>query len=304
MMGVLRIAEGKRTSREALTKEWKGLCEIKKDAHIAISADEGDGKTVLGLDFINNNYRGNLWKNIIYSKNPKEFYDKYEEMKNAGLLDEALDILNRINWSNKHLKGLVNKFRGDVRKEKNMTWFYNVQLFRDLHGYWRTHRIRYWIELMPREWFENVNFAFVMKRQRVPFITGKRDTWLLDRIEGEWIKKMDSGAIKGEEYIKMLRKHPFYIGEFKFGNVKPKIYKKYLKYRMEAKETYEKDTDQEKVEHRNRILKDKYQKGILITQLSKSMKKVEIAKILDVKSSSISNYLTDYRKIKQKGLLQ
>lgn len=302
-MGSMKLAEGKRTSKTKLTKEWKGLCSINKDAHIAISADEGDGKTVLGLQFIEKKYNGNLWKNVVYSKNPKEFYDKYEGMKNAVLFDEALDLLNRINWNNKNLKGLVKTFRGDVRKEKKMTWFYNVQLFRDLHGYWRTHRIRYWLELMPREWFKNVNYAFVMKRQRVPFITGKRDTWLLDTIESDWMKRMRGGAIIGEDYIKMLRKHPFYKGEFKFTDLEAKTYKKYMKHRQEAKDTYEKDEDQEKEEYKLKRLKEKYQKGILIQELSKHIKKVDIAKKLDVKSSSLSNYLADYREIKRKKLL-
>lgn len=226
-----------------LVEEWNKLCDIDKDAHAAISADEGDGKTTFGAYIVKKYYDGDLWNNIIYSKNPKEFYDKYGEVGKKSILvfDEALDLLDRINWAKFGLRGLVKKFRGSVRKEKNLVFLYNIQLFRDLHGYWRTHRIRYWLELTPREWFKDTNFCYVMKRQRVPFITGRRDTWLLDDMEKIWMKKMKTGILTGKNYINLLRAHPFYKGEFKFNDLPPNLYNKYLKCRAEAKEKYEKD---------------------------------------------------------------
>ena len=283
-----------------LVGEWKYLCEIKKDAHIAISGDEGDGKTILLIRFIVNQLKGNLWDNMVYSKNPKEFYDKYDSVEEeSGMgFDEGLDLLDRLNWAKEPLKELVKKFRGEIRKEKNLICFYNVQLFRDLHGYWRNHRIRYWIEVTPREWFKDVNMAFVLKRQRVPFITGKRDTWLLDEMEKLWLKKMKLGAIIGKSYMDMLRSHPFRIGEFKYGDVSPKVYKLYLKRRAEAKDIYEHDISYKAIPQR--VLDQKYKTGKLIFKLLDEgiiPKQKDIAELMDTDHAVISRLLKLYHEI-------
>ena len=246
--------------------------------------------TTLGMHIIKKHLDGNLWDNVVYSKNPREFYDKYEGLprKSGMLFDEALDLLDRINWAKFGLRGLVKKFRGSVRKEKNMIFLYNVQLFRDLHGYWRNHRIRYWLEITPREWFHDVNFCYIMKRQRVPFITGKRDCWLLDDSEKQWMKKMKGGVLTGEKYISMLRSHPFYRGEFKFENLPTNMYNEYIKRRIEAKNTYEKDQLFEDIPrrllHREAIISKLVNK----LRLEFEMKQGDIAKDLGITDSRLS----------------
>lgn len=252
----MKNPEAKDFPRSKLVEELKYRCGIEKDGHVAISADEGDGKTTLAAKFVVEEFGGNLWDNIVYSKNPQEFYDKYNALEGSNekkvdvlLFDEALDVLDRLKWYEAKTKDLVAKFRGDVRKEKHMVFLYNVQLFRDLHPFWRNHRIRYWIELAPREWFaDGKNTAYILKRQRVPFITGKRDAWLLDNTESEWLKKMSHGAIKGKEYLDMLRSHPFYQGEFRFGAATDELYMKYHENRIRAKKQYENENLKEEKE--------------------------------------------------------
>jgi len=228
---------------QRLIEKWKRRCEIGKDAHVAISGDEGDGKSSLSCYWIlKRHFKGDLWENVVYTKNPKEFYDKYENLERGGcmVIDEAIEIISRVDWAKLEVKELVKKFAAQVRKEKNAVFVYNIQLFRELHQYWRNHRIRYWIELMPREWFrKGVSGAMVLQRQRVPFITGKKDAWLLDEEEKLWLKRMSKrGALIGKEYFDMLRQHPFYIGEFKFKEPPQRFYKQYHKYRLEAIEAY------------------------------------------------------------------
>lgn len=227
---------------EKLKKKWEYLCSIGKDVHVAISGDEGDGKSTLGAYLIKKVFKLDLWQNMVYTDNPKEFYDKYENAEVAMCFDEALDLFNRLDWAKTDLKELVKKFRRDVRKEKNMIWFYNVQLFRDLHPYWRTHRIRWWLEMTPREWFKDgCNWVFVFSRQRVPFITGRRDVWLLDELEKAWMKSMRHGKIIKHAYVAMLRRHPFYEGEFRMRKRITEVYREYQKRREEAIEEYKKD---------------------------------------------------------------
>jgi len=232
---VRKPAQLNRIKIEDLIAEWQKLCDFEKDAHVAISSDEGDGKSTL-LTQIVKICKGKLSENIVYTPNVKEFYYKYEQMEETKPLgfDEALDLINRLDWHKAEVKDLVKHIRGKVRKEKRAIFVYNVQLFRDLHSYWRNHRIRWWLELTPREWYgKEVNYVYTMQRSRVPFITGKRDAWLLDENEKSWLGYMSSGKIMPEHYLNMLRSHPFYVGEFKFRN-DTDLVAKYKQERLKA----------------------------------------------------------------------
>ncbi len=273
-----------------LAEEWRHLCDIKKDVHVAYSADEGDGKSTKLVSDIKYVLGGDMWKNIIYSKNPKEFYDKYDNMEQGGVMgfDEALDLLDRMDWRN--LNDMVKKFRGEVRKEKNGIFIYNVQLFRDLHSYWRNHRVRYWLEMLPRQWFGNKNIAVILNRQRVPFITGKRDTWMLDSQEKLWMDDMKTSAINVHEYIKKLRLHPFYRGEHKFKALSDHDELMYLKRRAEAKEIYEKDMDADKPNVSKLIAKWKGRFFTLTEELKekKGFKQKDIAEMSRMQEKNFS----------------
>ena len=267
-------------SMDYLKRTWIEICEINKDVHIAISGDEGDGKSTLGAYFIKKVFKLDLWQNVIYTDNIKEFYDKYEDAEVAMCFDEALDLFNRLDWMKTDLRELVKKFRRDVRKEKKMIWFYNVQLFRDLYGYWRHHRIRWWLELTPREWFKNgINWVFVYNRDRIRALTGKRDAWLLDEWEKIWLKSMKYGRVKEDRYLDLLRCNPFYEGEFKSPGRVKELYKEYMKRRQEALEEYKKDEEPEKPSERTKVWKQRAldllrlmyveQEGLTMTELAK-----------------------------------
>lgn len=240
----------RKLSIRRLVREWKGIIANEKDIHVAICGDEGDGKTHLMIQFIQQFPWANIWKNMIYSSNHKEFYDKYEELKLQSVLgfDEGLDFLDRQLWARIETKKLLRFIRGTVRKEKSGVFLYNAQLFRDIHGYWRNHRIRYWIEILKRDWFDNANIAIVMRKGRLPFITGHRDTWLLDDSEKMWLSELSKyGDLSRKQYLNNLRKHPFYIGEFLFKELPGEVKKQYLQYRLVALEKYKLEDPKEKV---------------------------------------------------------
>ncbi len=300
---ILKKVKPIRLKLDDLKYAWDVRVNINKDAHIALSGDEGEGKSTLALQILRA-YKvdKNLWVNVVYTDNPDEFFDKYEQLeeKQPMVLDEALGLINRMKWYDQSVQELVQKFREGVRKEKNPIFIYNVQLFRDLHNYWRNHRIRYWIELMPREWFKgNVNWGFVLKRQRVPFITGKRDAWLLDEVEKEWIKKMQKGEILGKDYMNMLRAHPFYVGEFKFKEVPPTLYKRYLKRREEAIEEYKKKVVDKNITETKKQLELAIKLGKLLHLLNKGVMKekysiTELAQMLKINPQTASKYIKYY----------
>ncbi|UCD07747.1 MAG: hypothetical protein JSW41_02125 [Candidatus Aenigmatarchaeota archaeon] len=224
---------------EDLIGKWIERSQIEKDSHVAISGDEGDGKSHLESQIITKYPGATLKDNIIYTNNPDEFYYKYDNMEVGSCmgLDDALNMIDRVDWHKLEVRDFVKHVRGKVRVEKRATFIYNVQLFRDLHPYWRNHRIRYWIELTPREWFDNMNFAYVLERARVPFITGRRDGWLLDENEKTWLNYMKGGNVIPQHYVNMLQNHPFYIGEFRFKK-NDSILERYKRHRADATEEW------------------------------------------------------------------
>lgn len=261
--------EGQRVTIDSLLRGWKESCKIEKDAHAAISADEGDGKSHL-MGQIILSYGGNLWDNVVYTDNPEEYYDKYNALPSEGFIlgfDEALGLMNRLDWMKLSVKQLVSHIRENVRKEKHGIFLYAIQLFRDLHGYWRNHRIRYWLELPNREWFAGSNAAFVLKRQRVPFITGKRDTWMLDTQEKVWMDLMQRGEVIGNKYISLLREHPFYMGELRFKALSDRHREQMLNNRIRALEEYQREPEtstrvSQLTDQRNKVMKLAKEAGI------------------------------------------
>lgn len=247
------MARIRKLSIKRLIKEWREITQDEKDVHIAVCGDEGDGKSHLTNQFILGFPRSNLMDNVVYSSNHSEFYDKYEKLRIHGPLgiDEGLDFIDRQLWAKLDTKKLVKFVRGTVRKEKFGVFFYNAQLFRDFHGYWRNHRLRYWIEVLNRFWFDGSNVAVVYKKERVPFITGRRDTWLLDASEKSWLKSLSMyGKTDRLTYLKFLRKHPFYYGEFRFNALSDDLKKVYLSNRLEMIDQYtvqEEERDETKI---------------------------------------------------------
>lgn len=265
------------TAIDDLIAEWNEICRIEKDVHAAICAAEGDGKSHLMSQFILR-LGGNLWDNVVYTGNPQEYYDKYDNLPDKYSVlgfDESLDLIDRINWAKTEVKDLVKHVRSRVRKEKQAIFLYAAQLFRDFHGFWRNHRIRYWIELPNREWFDDINMAFVYKNTRLPFLTGRRDVWLLDKLEKEWLDAMKKGAITGNPYLAKLKNHPFYVSDFKFKSLEEFNYNKYLRYRQEAYDTYHIDPTPQGLKDEAKQLKEENAK--LSEMLNEFLSQKEIA---------------------------
>lgn len=234
---------------QPLVDKWQESTAIEKDVHVALCGGEGDGKSQMGYQIIKRFPDTNFWDNVIYTSNPQELMDKYAnlQMRSVMVLDEALNSISRMDWNNPDVKGMVKFFRTVVRKEKQSTWIYLCQLLRDMHGFWRNHRCTWLIEMGVREYYDpTCNSAFVLWRNRVPFLTGKRDVWLLDTQETIWLQKMLSGRLSGEEYANLLRLHPYYFGEMMVGKLPDSQWAEYEKNRKMAYAEYK--PDEEKVE--------------------------------------------------------
>ena len=220
-----------------LVARWQDSTAIEKDNHVALCGGEGDGKSQMGYQLIQEFHEANFWDNVVYTGNPQELTDKYANLQRRSImvLDEALNSISRLDWNNAEVKAMVKFFRTIVRKEKTSTWVYLCQLLRDMHGFWRNHRCTWLIEMGVREFYDpSCNGVFVLQRNRVPFLTGKRDVWLLDSQETIWLERMTKGRLSGEDYANLLRGHPYYFGEMNVGKLPDRIWEQYEKNRRKA----------------------------------------------------------------------
>jgi len=241
-----QYAEPRNTSMVKLLEKWNESTAIEKDVHVIVAGGEGDGKSQTSCKFVQRIPDANLWDNVVYTSNPKELMDKYNNMQKRSVmvLDEALNSISRADWNNADVKAMVKFFRTVVRKEKQSIWFYNTQLLRDMHAFWRNHRCTWLIEMGIREFYDPMaNSAFVFQRFRVPVLTGKRDAWLLDSQEVIWLGKMMLGKFKGSTYASLLRGHPFYYGEMSIGKLPDSQWEEYHKNRAKAYAEYRPDEE-------------------------------------------------------------
>jgi predicted XRE-type DNA-binding protein len=291
-----RYAESKLLTLDKIMAQWVETMKLEKDEHVAICSAEGDGKTVLSTHVVDKTPGADLWNNFVYTSSMKELLDKYEAMQENSVmvLDEALDFTNRYEWAKRETKDFVKLVRGKVRKEKKALFLYNIQLFRDLHTYWRNHRIGWWLELTPRQWFNDGNKCFVLEKTRVPFMTGKRDVWLLEENEKIWLEKLRKGTMQPDFYMNMIRVHPFYKGEFGFRAWDDGVKKKYFKFRSEAMEVYGKDVEGEKIGKREEMWMGRTALVINLC-IQKGMTQEEIGKYLDISHSHISELLQRFK---------
>lgn len=232
----------KKITLAELSDEIKSPTEIGKDCVVALTGEEGEGKSLSATQIARAIFpEFDLWNNIIYSKYPAEYNDKYK-MLLSGVpfqIDEAIELMYKMDFMKYDVKELVKKFAAQQRKEKHAIYLLCISCLKDLSTYWREHRVKYWIELMPREEmaFENAVAAMVFKKPRIPFTPAGTDVWMLKKYYELWMKKYQRYGYT-ERVVEIMRNHPYYIGEVKIPKPSHKIEREYLRFRGYAYKKY------------------------------------------------------------------
>ena len=193
-----------------------------KDYIIALSGDEGEGKSVNAAW----NIAARFWEdfdienNVIYTGNGQEFDDKYKLLNRKGVIviDEAIKLAYKMDFAKSTTKDLVRKYTADVRKEKLACHIMCIPVLSDLVVNFRTHRVKMWIELIDRK-YTNKNFCIgiVFVKDRNPFTESSSDPWLLRDFGRIWMAKVKDGSMDNiDEKLKLFRSHPYYFGEIVF----------------------------------------------------------------------------------------
>jgi len=217
-----------------------------KDTVIALTGDEGEGKSLSGVFGIAKKIYPDfsLRDNVVYTGCPDEFNDKYDKLVSSGgviQIDEAIKLLYKMDFMLGAVKELVKDYGAKIRKEKKAAHILCIPSLDDLHKNFRNHRVKVWIELLPREDLDESNrvSAVIMVKQRNAFGTSADDTWLLKEFSKLWYNKYKRGNFGYDAKIDLMRSHPFYFGETFFKRPSDHDEAMYLIERQNALNKYE-----------------------------------------------------------------
>jgi len=251
---------------------------IGKDYVVVITGDEGEGKSSVAIDIASTiDPEFDLWDNIIYTGHLSEYNEKYDKLKEKTviILDEAIELMYKMDFMKTSVKTLVKYFAARQRKEKHAVYILNIPHMSDLAPYWREKRAKMWIELMQREFFKERRVgAIVFEKTRVPFLPGGVDTWLLKDFYKEWMVMLNRSGYVADKSLNIMRKHPYFMGELIFRKINKTTYAKYLACRERAYRDYKEEavlTRTEKMWRRRFYALTKY----LIEKYAMGQKEIE-----------------------------
>jgi len=233
----------KRLSKKSLAEVIKDPTASNKDQVAIVSGDEGEGKSSFSLSLartMNPNF--NIWKHIVYTSSVDEYKEKYSYMEKNGVLsvDEAIKLMYKMDFMKTDQKDLHKSFAADQRKEKHGVYFLNIPHLTDLQTYYRERRAKIWIELLPREYFEEGKVgAVVFKKPRIPFLPSGTDPWLFNDYYKRFMAMLKKKGYQINEVLSIMRSHPYYVGEIVMDKTPDDVYNYYLECREKAKEKYQ-----------------------------------------------------------------
>lgn len=189
------------------------------DAVLAISSDEGLGKSTLSIQLamlIIQNF--DLEKNMAYAN--KEIMAKFKDLEpNKGLIiDEAIRAIYKRDWMKNLNKTLIKLF-AQIRF-KRLFIILNIPNFLDLDKQIRNHRVFMWIHIYER------GKAVIFKRSDSAY--DKEDPW--DLRSGQKIVRRyyKSSLDDKDELLKGYKKQFTYVGHMTFPDLPDNVKKKYL----------------------------------------------------------------------------
>lgn len=196
----------------ALKNEW--------DAVVAITGNEGTGKSVLGCWLggrIDNNF--DFAKNIAFVPDESQIFDMITQLPKGACvdLDEAINAFYKLNWQSR-MQVMLNKLFTLCRDQGKAVLLCIPNLL-DLNKFMRGRRVVVWIHVIKR------GLAAVFIRDTNPFI---QDTWNFDVITKTIIKeKVNFTSMKSDAQIRFLKRLPNYAGTIHFPPLPERFNKQY-----------------------------------------------------------------------------
>lgn len=254
------------------------------DVVIAVTGDEGSGKSTLGIKLafaMDDDFK--IEKNVLFSPVENEVKEAVTGLPkySAIVLDEAIKVMYKLNWNTK-IQKLLNILYALARKENKITLLC-IPRFTDLTEFFRNHRVHIWVHVTMR------GYAFVFIRDKNPFTD---DPWHFKNMQKRIARtNWSSLDIKGQ--IKVIKRMNSYAGVLRFHDFSPRIKEKYLQMRDAEGEKYKglemsdpTDMYKEKIEQ----YKGLFEKGVLVMRKT-GLSIKEIASLMGKTRHTISYIL-------------
>jgi hypothetical protein len=205
---------------------------VDKDLVVAITGNEGGGKTSLALGLsLEGDSKFNMLKNVLYSPTTDEMEEKIQGLPAFSFIvaDEAMKAMYKLNWHTKQQRYL-NEFFALCRKE-NKCSILCLPRFIDLGEYFRHHRVKLWIHIIEEISLEKkTGTAVVFSPSWSPFTTDpwwfKMNQKLIE--EYAWKNRLKEVEFSLEDKKEILGKSKNFVDFLEFGWIDDALWQQYL----------------------------------------------------------------------------
>lgn len=285
-------------SIDLLAKKIKKRVGLNKDATVAITGFEGDGKSALSLQLgLAADPHFDIERNVLFSPNTQEIKQKIFDLPKESVIiaDEAIKVMYKLNWSTKMQKTL-NMVYAVCRKENKISIF-NMPRFIDFSEYFRNHRIRLWLHIIdPLSNQKKYGLALLMARSWNPIT---KDPWGLKEfekkvLEKQWQRKQDS-SYGLDDKIALFEKLSTFLGLVKFEWVDAELWQRYetIKAKQDFNDLDEALMDQKEAE---KIKWKGYTLKAIKTMMGLNMNQTQISQALGLNPATISLWLKEEKR--------
>ena len=198
-----------------------------KDIVIAISGDEGEGKSTLAIEIgmavsLAADLEFRLDKNMIYTNETMELREKLVKLPKCSPIipDEAIKFLYKLNWASAGQK-YINTLYSLARKENKIT-ILPIPRFTDINEYFRNHRVKIWIHIIKE------GSAVIFAKNKSAF--NYRDSWNIqdnEKIIEKIRKRKKSMFFSTWDWIRAYRNCPNFVLFFHFPKLPDAVYGQY-----------------------------------------------------------------------------
>lgn len=224
-------------SIEALANGFRHRLEDGKDVVVAVTGDEGDGKTTLGYHIcLATDSTFHLERNILYSPNYEEMKNKVKSLPrySAILADEAIKALYKLRWQDK-MQQYINILYGICRDENKLSVLC-MPRFTDFNEFFRQHRIRFWIWIVdPISKSTNTGHAIVLSRSWNPFTSDAWNYKEMDKIIVQYAhdKRLRESEFNLNHKIHIISRSRNYVGMIEFSKMPDDEFGRYLELKRQ-----------------------------------------------------------------------
>jgi hypothetical protein len=277
-----------------LAKSIKERLETDKDLVVAITGNEGDGKSALAIDLGNQGDPNfNLDLNELYSPNAEEMEKKVTTLPKYSYIiaDEAIKSLYKLNWATRGQRYL-NELYAICRKE-NKCSILCIPRFSDLNEFFRNHRVKLWLHIIdPISNKKNTGQAVVFAPSWSPFV---HDPWwfkvnqkLIDEYSHKHrIKEVDYVL---DDKIDLLSTSRNFVGVINFNWVDKELWDKYLENKNSTNTTVLFKESLEPVSELNKRISDRLKIASKALK-EKGLNENDLADLFKVPKTTVRNYL-------------